>query len=309
MPFPQNLRCGPSGWNYPDWNSSVYDDPSAPGRHRIEFLARYFDAIEINATSYQFIRPEVARLWVAKAAPFPRFLFSARLHRSFTHERKLEKHTVAAFREGILPLKRAGRLGCLLMQFPWAFRFTAENREYLIQLRRAFHEFPLVGEFRHASWTCEEARGTLIDYRVGFCNIDQAPFSSATPPTALLTSRVAYVRFHGRNPQDWEPKAVSAAPAPRHDYLYSGEELSAWKPRILSLAEHAPLVMVVMNNSAGGKSVVNALQMRRFLAGDAGQAPAGLLECYPRDLEEFHAILPLQRKLFAFAPGTDRAVA
>ena len=309
MPFPQNLRCGPSGWNYPHWQDTVYDDPAAHGRHRIEFLARYFDALEIDTTSHQFIRPEVARLWAAKAAPFPRFLFSVKLHRMFTHERKIEKHAVAAFRDGVLPLRRADRLGCVLMQFPWSFRFTVENREYLIQLRRAFHEFPLVAEMRHGSWTSEEALGTLIDYRIGFCNIDQAQFSSATRPGSFLTSRVAYVRLHGRNPGDWEPETTSEPSRRRHDYLYSTGELSEWKQRIDFLSEHAPLTLVITNNDAGGKSVVNALQMRRLLGDENRLAPAGLLERYPSALDGFHAALPVQRKLFGTAPESVRAVA
>ena len=57
------------------------------------------------------------------------------------------------------------------MQFPWSFRFTSENRAFLIDLRRTFHEFPLVAELRHASWLADEAKGTLIDYKIGFCNI------------------------------------------------------------------------------------------------------------------------------------------
>jgi len=309
MSFPENIRCGPAGWNYSHWQEPVYGDAAARGLHRIEFLARYFDAVEINTTFHQFIRPEVARLWAAKAAPFPRFLFSAKLHRTFTHERRLEKHAVTAFRDGILPLRRAGRLACLLMQFPWTFRFTAENRQYLIELRRAFHEFPLVAEMRHASWTAEEAIGTLIDYRVGFCNIDQAPFSSATRPTSFLTSRVAYVRLHGRNPRDWEPEPAGGSTALRHDYLYSLDELASWKQRIDFLAAHAPLTMVVMNNDAGGKSVVNALQMRRLLGDENERAPSGLLERYPAALDGFHAVLPVQRSLFGAGCEPTRAVA
>ncbi len=296
MPLSQNLRCGPAGWSYPHWSDTVYNDPEARGRHKLEFLARYFDSVEINTSFYQYIRPEVSRLWVAKAAANPRFVFSAKLHRQLTHERRMEKSAIASFREGILPIHRAGKLACVLMQFPWSFRFTAENRQYLIELRRALHEFPLVAEMRHASWMSEEALGTLIDYRVGFCNIDQAPFSSAMPPTAFLTSRVAYVRLHGRNSRDWEPQPANAA---RHNYLYSEPELIEWKERIELLTEHAPLTMVIANNDAGGKSVVNALQMRRMLGDENTQAPAGLIERYPAALECFHAGQPMQRKLWA----------
>jgi len=119
----------------------------------------------------------------------PKFMFTAKLGRRFTQERVLTPSVIAQFQEGLVPLLRRGKLGALLMQFPWTFRYTQENREFLISLRRAFHEFPLVVEVRHASWMLEEALGTLIDYRIGFCNIDQAKYTSAMPPTALFIAR------------------------------------------------------------------------------------------------------------------------
>jgi len=123
-----------------------------------------------------------------------RFAFTAKLQRRFTHERVLESAEVAAFKEGMFPILKAGRLGCVLMQFPWTFRYTEENREYFIRLRRAFHEFPLVAEMRHSSWMYEEALGTLIDYRVGFCNIDQAEYIKAMPlPASLRLQSATYV--------------------------------------------------------------------------------------------------------------------
>ena len=109
------------------------------------------------------------------------------------------------------------------MQFPWSFRFTVENREFLIRLRRTFSEFPLVAEMRHSSWMAEEAVGTFLDYRIGFCNIDQPDYTRAMPPTAFLTSGIGYVRLHGRNPKNSLGGFNPAAPRLRqHDYLVLG---------------------------------------------------------------------------------------
>ena len=64
--------------------------------------------------------------------------------RQFTHERLVGSDEVAAFKEGLWPLLSAKKLGCVLQcNFLWTFRYTEENREFLITLRRAFHEFPL----------------------------------------------------------------------------------------------------------------------------------------------------------------------
>jgi uncharacterized protein YecE (DUF72 family) len=299
MPLPPSVFCGPAGWSYPHWNGSVFPKTKPRGFHALESIAQYFDAVEINTTFYQSLRPEISRLWVRKVSTNPRFLFTAKLHRRFTHERNLDETEVTNFKEGLFPLLRAKKLGCLLMQFPWTFRYTEENRSFLIHLRRTFHEFQLVAEMRHSSWTQEEALGTLIDYRVGFCNIDQAEYTKATPPTEVLTTGIGYVRLHGRNPQDWKQELrLAGPPVACHDYLYSTAELLEWKPRVEHLREHAERVFVISNNDIGGKAVVNALQMAALLGDDRREAPAGLLTRYPLDLVDFHSCHPLQVDLF-----------
>lgn len=310
MSLPQTLHCGPSGWSYQHWNGIVYPKLKPRGFHALEDLARYFDAVEINTTFYQLVRPEIARLWLRKVEANPKFLFTAKMGRRFTHERALNGAEVAQFKEGIWPLHRARKLGCVLMQFPWTFRYTEENRRHLIDLRREFHEFPLVAEMRHGSWMHEEALGTLIDYKIGFVNIDQAAYTNAMPPGSILTSSIGYVRLHGRNPKDWQrefgksPKTTAA-----HDYLYTREELLEWKPRIEDLHQHAATTFVFANNDVGGKSVVNALQLAQMLGDDRRLAPAELIHQFPAELDDFHAERPVQEALFNVYPQDRRAVA
>ncbi len=301
MPLPPTLYCGPAGWTYPHWNGIVYPRTKTRATHALEMVSQYFDVVEVNTSFYQPIRPEIARLWVRKVSANPRFQFTAKLHRRFTHERTLDPGEITVFKDGLWPLLRARKLGCVLMQFPWTFRYTEENRNYLIELRRAFHEFPLVAEMRHSSWTHTEALGTLIDYRVGFCNIDQAAFTKATPPTAHLTSDVGYVRLHGRNPQDWSPQTVRNIS--RHDYLYSLPELVEWQERITQIRQFAARTFVIANNDVGGKSVVNALQLAALCGDERRMTPAELLQRYPVELSGYRANQPLQTALF------ERAVA
>jgi uncharacterized protein YecE (DUF72 family) len=175
------------------------------------------------------------------------------------------------------------------MQFPWAFRFTPENREFLIRLRRAFHEFPLVAEMRHASWLAEEAIGTFLDYHIGFCNIDQPEYTSAMPPTAYLTSGIGYVRLHGRNPKNSLGAFDRQSPARlrQHNYLYSEAELEEWAKRIERINRYAESTFVVFNNDAEAKSVVNALQLQSLLNGQVAAAPKELRRRFPTELERF----------------------
>ena len=305
LPSP-SFRCGPAGWSYTHWDGIVYPTPKPRGFHPLEHLADLFDAVEINASFYQPLRPEVTRLWLKKVAANPNFLFTAKLHRSFTHERLLDRRSVAGFKEGLWPILRGGRLGCLLMQFPWSFRFTAENRAHLITLRRAFSEFSLAAELRHSSWMADEAVGTLIDYRIGFCNIDQPRHTSTMPPTAYLTSAVGYVRLHGQASRTWQDDFSVPADKPAVKcYLYSKRELEEWRTRIDKIRSHADRTFVFTNNDGAGMSVVNALQLQGMLGGPM-KAPASLLRSYPKELAGFSDARSLQQQLFESA---DRRVA
>lgn len=268
------LRIGPAGWNYPHWDSLVYPRPQPRGFHPLEFLADRFDTVEISESFHQFVRPELARLWAAKIDHNPQFQFTARLNRQFTHERILNQDDIKHWSEGIAPLQDAGRLGCVLMQFPSSFRFTAENKDFLIRVRRAFHWFPLVAELRHKSWTAPEASGTLIDYHVGYCNLDQPSTITAAPPSSLLTWRTGYVKFHGRKAGPWHDQFDDRTmKVSGNDYSYSLAELNEWKARIDKILPFSQSMFLIFNNDMGGKSVVNALQMQGVMRHVAHRAP------------------------------------
>lgn len=285
MSMPKGLHIGVAGWSYPQWEGLVYERGHSKGTHALQQIARMVDAVEINTSFYQPLKAEVTRLWMRRVEANEAFRFTAKMHQQFTHQRRVEPGEVAIFKQGLLPLLKARKLGAVLMQFPWSFRFTRENREFFIELRRAFHEFPLVAEMRHDSWISEEAIGTFLDYHVGFCNLDQPAWTRATPPTSYLTSRIGYVRLHGRNPLNslgnFEP---GAARGRQHDYLYTLEELAAWKQRIDRVHRFADATFVIFNNDASAKSVVNALEMEGLFGRPNCQAPGELIRRYPAAL-------------------------
>jgi uncharacterized protein YecE (DUF72 family) len=225
--------------------------------------------VEISSSWNQDLRPELIRLWMRKVAANPSFRFTVRLHQRFTEGRDLSPEGVAKFKEGLWPMLQARKLGCVLMEFPWSFRFTQENKEYLIALRRAFHEFPLATEMRHASWMREEALGTLIDYNVGICNIDQPESMKAMPPTSFLTSATGYVRLHGRQGAN---------------SLYTPEELAEWKGRIEKISRYSKATYIVFANDGGGRSVINALQMQGLFGIKARPVPRQWLHRFQKEL-------------------------
>lgn len=294
MALLHHLSIGPSGWNRADWVSTVYPKPASRGWHPLDTLARYVDVAEIGQTFAGPLRQEIAKLYAKKVERNQDFLFTALLERRFTYDRDLNEAAVETWKTGMLPLLKARRLGAVVMQFPWGFRFTEENKQFLIRLRRTFHEFPLAAEFRHESWLRDEAVTTLVNYRVGFVNIDQPQFFRAMPPTAMLTSGVAVVRLHGRR----SPEGFREFDQPvDQSYLYDLDELLEWQPRIERLAANAARVLVVTANAEGGRSMVNALQLREIFGDRALRAPAPLIGEYPAELAAFRAQRPVQAVL------------
>jgi uncharacterized protein YecE (DUF72 family) len=286
------IRIGTAGWSYKDWDGILYPPEVTRKKiHPVEFLARFFDVIEINTSFYGHIRPELGRLWSRKAAAVnPNFLFTAKLHRSFTHSplAVMEPTSAASIRpndqderlarEGLDSLAAEGKLGALLIQFPVSFKNTSLNREYLEQLLRQFIEYPRVVEVRHDSWNNPETLTEFMRHNIGFCNIDQPLLGRSLAPTEHVTSAVGYVRLHGRNYEQWFD---SDNRDDRYNYLYKPAELEKWKEKIEIVAHRAESTYVIANNHFQAKAAVNALELRHLLGGKKVRAPEILVKNYP----------------------------
>ncbi len=314
------IRIGPAGWSYPDWSGYVYPSPRPKGFHPATYLAQFFDTIEINTSFYAPLRPEHASQWIERVSANPRFLFTAKLWQRFTHDafssgaRSVEsasaeagatkpsskgrassnaaqlKKALAALaqpadvdlvRAGFAPLLEAGKLGAVLLQFPFSFHRTAETSAYLEALLHRFAAYPLAVEVRHASWNAPEVFALLREHRAAFCNIDQPIIGRSIEPSAKTTSSIGYIRLHGRRYDTWFSDDVTIPSHERYNYLYSTEELAPWTTRIRTVAEQTRNVFVVTNNHYLGKAVVNALQLISLLKSSKVAVPEPLRQQYP----------------------------
>lgn len=292
------LRIGTAGWSYSDWVGRVYPRARPRDFHLVSYLARYFDTLEINTSFYRPVRPEHARVWALRIAFNQRFMFTAKLHRSFTHERSAGAQEERDFRAMADVLIESGRLGAILAQFPWSFKNTQENRMYLADLLEQFAGYPLVVEFRHADWLSRPVLETLKERGVGFCNIDQPTLSHGIEPSALVTAKIAYIRLHGRNYKSWFTGGESETRHERYNYLYSAAELEPWRKRVEQVSAEAEQTYVIANNHYQGKAAVNALQLIGMMEGRKVEAPETLVEAYP-ELEPFVVTgAPAQKALF-----------
>ena len=136
--------------------------------------------------------------------------------------------------DALAPLKRAGKLGFLVFQFPPWFTCRTSNFDYILSCKEMMHGLPIAAEFRHGSWlTADKAWSTFeflgahdITYVIAdepqYGNLSTIPFISQT------TTDTAYFRFHGRNRENWLKKGIETSL--RYAYSYSDEELADFAP-------------------------------------------------------------------------------
>ncbi len=251
------IHLGVSGWSYDDWIGPVYP-ADLPRREWLAFIAQQVDAIEVNVTFYRIPQARMVQGWADRTPEH--FLFAAKAHRSLTHDRT--EPDFSGFLESLKPLAAAGKLACVLAQFPYSFHATQESREYLLRLADAFRAVPTVVEFRNRKWITEETFDLLEETGLGYCSLDQPRFSNLVPPIARATSAIGYVRLHGRNAEKWWRHEQAWE---RYDYTYSDEELREWVPKLRSLESSAPTVLVLANNHYRGQSLDTVRKLRALL--------------------------------------------
>ncbi len=297
QPIKAQLHIGPAGWSYKDWQGIVYPSPRLRGFHEATYLAEYFSTIEINTSFYQPLKPEHCRQWIERVSANPQFVFTAKLWQRFTHHTDATSEEERETRAGFDVLREAGKLGAVLLQFPFSFHQTPENVEYLEGLADRFHDYPLVVEVRHSSWNDPAFFQLLHEMGVGFCNIDQPLIGRSLKASEIATAPVGYIRLHGRRYDTWFSDDPELPLHERYNYLYSQAELAPWAQRIRSVEKRSRTTFVITNNHFEGKGVVNALQLINMLTHEKVKVPEPLRHRYP-ELEEIAEDPPAEPTLF-----------
>jgi len=275
------IRVGVAGWDYADWNGVVYPPGAVRGFDRLAHVSRFVDVIEINSTFYRPVAPRTAVSWARRTSGRPGFTFTAKAHRSWTHEAEGPAQVFRAALEGLRPLREADRLGALLIQFPQSFHDGDAARDRITRLADRLEGWPLAIEVRHVSWEAADAAEWLASRGLGWCLVDQPRVGRSTARAlARVTGRLAYLRLHGRNRADWFRE--DAGRDARYDYLYSAAELRPLARAARQMALRAEEVYVIQNNHFRGQALANALQMKRILQGGAPAAPAELVLACPQ---------------------------
>jgi len=315
-----NLRIGTSGWNYPSgpgtWDGVFYPAktgrrpsgaaPRARGRFdELAYYAEHFDTVEVNSTFYRPPTAEIARNW-ARRTPAG-FEFSLKLYQKFTHPAMYQKATgddfgrlsnvdVDEFRRGIDPLRDAGKLGALLVQFPASFKSKPETVDHLAWLLDAFREYEVAVELRHRSWS-DDLRTTLTllnGFGAAWTQIDEPKFRVSIRQNFLPNvPGFYYMRLHGRNAEKWWRHEHRDD---RYDYFYTAEELKPFAETADAARTLVKKLYMYFNNHFSAKAVANAVQVKHQLGLDVeGDYPPEFVARYPelRDIVSTSPVQPL----------------
>lgn len=274
-------------------SGAFYPKKTMNARERLAFYASRFAVAEI-ATTYRFPpTTEVSRQWVDRtpegftfdlrawslltgAPTLPDSLWpdlqdqvrdrsrdQRRLYRAHLTPEAVEE-CWERFDHAIRPLVDNDRLGSVILQYPSWF---TPRPEAWAELALVAHRLPgvhLAVELRSPKWTegdaCEQTLEFLEEHSLAYVCTDGPPAGPRSlPPVTATTSDLAVVRFIGRRLSETDPWT--------YPYRYSSDELAAWLPKLVSLAESANEVHVIMDNTWGSDAVDNALTLARMLSG------------------------------------------
>lgn len=259
-----NVLIGTCGYSYDAWKGTFYPE-DLPSHEMLRYYSLIFSFVELDFTWYRMPTPHQLE-HLAALTPSD-FRMSLKVHRSLTHEvEEGWRAHAASFREAVTALQNTGRLGCVLVQLPYRFAYTVDNRRYLAHLLDELAMFPLVVEFRNAEWYLDRVFESLRARHVGLVTIDRPDLPGLPPESVVRTSDLGYYRLHGRNASLW----WSGDSTSRYEYRYSDEELRERLRLVRLMAQQSTQLFVAFNNHAQGNAAANALTLQSMLASFKG---------------------------------------
>ncbi len=237
----------------------------------LSYYVKYFETAEINSTFYSYPSRGMVYGWL-RSSP-NNFVFTAKLPRVITHETNLdsEEHIenhLFRFLELMEPLRKANKLGPLLIQLPPSFSFSKSFNVLTEFLKLLPNEFSFAVEFRHLSWIQEETWQLLKKYNVAYTIVDEP----LLPSDVHITADFAYFRWHGRGKRPW------------YNYWYQREELEPWVPKVLEVKDKVNKVYGFFNNHFHGYAIENCIEILEML-GEANKEQKKIKERVTKYLE------------------------
>jgi uncharacterized protein YecE (DUF72 family) len=273
---------------------TFYPRRTMTARERLAFYAEKF-SLALVTTTFRFPpTPDLAARWAERTPPG--FVFDIRVWSLLTgaptlpdslwpdlqpalparyrdarrlYRRHLPDEVVEEcwdrFLHGLEPLRRAGRLGALVLQYPGWWGPKPEAWTELAQAGRRLAGYRVAVEFRNPRWVAGDPDGRhepqldwLEQHGLAYVCVD-GPGEGPSARTAMVaaTADLSMVRFIGRRSAPGEPWTSP--------WRYQEDELADWVPPLRELAACSREVHVVMDNGCGVDAVDNALSLARLL--------------------------------------------
>jgi uncharacterized protein YecE (DUF72 family) len=295
------IRVGTASWTDPTITKGgvFYPRGVSSSEERLRYYASQFPTVEVDSTYYSLPERAIAALWVERTPDD--FVFHVKAHALMTGQptevarlpeplidalpaalaekpriyakdlpRELYDAVWTHFLDALEPLRAAGKLGGVLLQYPRWFLPTPDNKALIadsaerlagtpgaVELRNRIWYGSPDGKERATQWTLDMLRDLGLTYVM--VDGPQGLESSVPPVAAVTTPELAMVRLHGRRAATWE--AAKVPTVERYRYLYSPQELDAWVPAIDEACAQARRTTVFLNNCYGNYGTTNAREL------------------------------------------------
>ncbi|MBS1191762.1 MAG: hypothetical protein H6R10_3554 [Rhodocyclaceae bacterium] len=293
------IRVGTASWtdkSLIDSGEFYPSDVNTP-EGRLQYYAGHFPLVEVDSSYYAMPTVRNAMLWAARTPND--FVFDIKAFRLFT-QHQTDPHVLPPdirealgpvgkknvyyrdlpaplldelwlrFAMAIEPLRRAGKLGAVLFQFPPWFVPSPASLAHIGACAEKLPGCRIAVEFRNKAWFEGKRSAWVLDFErehgLSHVVVDEPQgFSSSVPTLWEVTSpELAVVRLHGRNRDTWEKKGLGSS-TERFNYLYKEEELQGLTEGVRQLADTARSVHVLFNNNFGAYAQRNAMEFRQLL--------------------------------------------
>jgi uncharacterized protein YecE (DUF72 family) len=287
------IRVGTAGWTDKTLiESGWYPDDASNPEKRLKYYASQFPMVEVDSAYYALPAERTAAAWAERTPTH--FTFNVKAFSLFTQhptlvralpadlreaagkagkervylkdvDAKLTDEVWNRFRAALEPLRSAGKLGAILLQFPPWFPIGRANKQYILDCAERAAPDRVCVEFRNRTWMTEDNQKETLDFlsahHLPYVCVDEPQgYPNSIPPVLAATSDLAVVRLHGHS-DHWDAKSVQE----RFRYRYSDKELQKWAGNVQQLAEDAAETHVVFNNCYRDYAHVNAQQLEGLL--------------------------------------------
>lgn len=293
------ILVGTAGWTDKSLvDSGLFYPPHVKSaEERLRFYASNFPLVEVDSSYYGMPAQPAAQLWAERTPE--QFQFNVKAYRIFTgHQtppqsipkdlreqidlqgkknayykdlpQEIRDELWKRFRDGLEPLRQAGKLVAIHFQFaPW-MAFHLENFQHIQECKKQIPDEKLAIEFRNKSWFTEKHTQRTLDFLkdhdlVNVIVDEPQGFPSSIPSVWEVTnSELALVRLHGRNHETWTKKGLKPS-SERFNYDYSEQELQEIAHSVVQVAEKASRTHVILNNNYQDQGQRNGLTLRGLL--------------------------------------------